>query len=73
MPKAAKGGWYGVAIGRQTGVYTTWDECSEQVKGFSKSKYKKFSTKVFINYCIIYWDISLIIIFVWISSSAITI
>ncbi|KAL5256215.1 hypothetical protein ACHWQZ_G011441 [Mnemiopsis leidyi] len=45
MPAARKGGWYAVAAGRQPGIYTSWDECSQQVKGFSNAKYKKFSTK----------------------------
>lgn len=46
MPKASKGGWYAVAVGRRVGIYTTWEECCEQVKGFSRAKYKKFPSKV---------------------------
>ncbi|RIB26388.1 hypothetical protein C2G38_2064978 [Gigaspora rosea] len=41
MPKT-KPGYYAVKIGRQPGIYLTWDECLAQVKGFSGSKYKKF-------------------------------
>ena len=37
--------WYAVAVGREPGLYCTWDECQQQVKGFSKAKYKKFKSK----------------------------
>ncbi|CAH0488243.1 unnamed protein product [Peronospora farinosa] len=40
----AKGGFYAVAIGRSTGVFSTWAECEAQVKGYTGSKYKKFQT-----------------------------
>ncbi|CAI5719211.1 hypothetical protein KXD40_006703 [Peronospora effusa] len=40
----AKNGFYAVAIGRSTGVFSTWAECEAQVKGFTGSKYKKFQT-----------------------------
>jgi viroplasmin and RNaseH domain-containing protein len=37
--------WYGVANGREVGVYKTWDECSKHVVGFSKAKYKSFPSE----------------------------
>ncbi|CAI5718518.1 unnamed protein product [Hyaloperonospora brassicae] len=40
----AKRGFYAVAIGRSTGVFTTWDKCKMQVEGFAGCRYKKFST-----------------------------
>ncbi|KAI9907444.1 hypothetical protein PsorP6_003018 [Peronosclerospora sorghi] len=36
--------FYAVAVGRSTGVFTSWTECQAQVNGFSGSKYKKFKT-----------------------------
>nr|XP_018264724.1 uncharacterized protein I303_02903 [Kwoniella dejecticola CBS 10117]OBR86882.1 hypothetical protein I303_02903 [Kwoniella dejecticola CBS 10117] len=42
MPKAA---FYAVADGRKTGVYNTWSEAEEQVKGYPGAKFKKFPTE----------------------------
>uniref|UniRef100_A0AAV1V9F2 ribonuclease H n=1 Tax=Peronospora matthiolae TaxID=2874970 RepID=A0AAV1V9F2_9STRA len=39
-----KGGFYAVAIGRSTGVFTTWAKCKTQVEGFAGCRYKKFNT-----------------------------
>lgn len=36
--------YYAVARGRLPGVYSTWAECEQQVKGFSGACYKKFAT-----------------------------
>jgi len=36
--------YYSVKNGRKTGIFDTWEECNEQVKGYSKAVYKKFST-----------------------------
>lgn len=36
--------YYGVKKGRNTGVYESWSECEEQVKGFSGAEYKSFLT-----------------------------
>lgn len=36
--------FYAVKKGRQPGVYNSWDECSEQINGFSGAVYKKFNT-----------------------------
>lgn len=35
--------YYAVKNGRHPGVYSTWEECLNQVMGFSNAKYKKFS------------------------------
>ncbi|EJC98408.1 uncharacterized protein FOMMEDRAFT_23654 [Fomitiporia mediterranea MF3/22] len=40
----AKAGFYAVAKGRVPGIYASWDDCEEQVKGFNGAKYKKFRT-----------------------------
>ncbi|XP_017025247.1 ribonuclease H1 [Drosophila kikkawai] len=37
--------FYAVASGRECGVYDTWAQCEEQVKGFKNAKYKKFNTR----------------------------
>lgn len=36
--------YYAVRIGRTPGVYSTWEECKEQVDGFSGAVYKSFSS-----------------------------
>lgn len=36
--------YYAVKNGRNPGVYMTWNECKEQVNGFSNARYKSFST-----------------------------
>jgi len=38
----AKMPFYAVRRGRQPGVYTSWPECEQQVRGFSRARYKKF-------------------------------
>lgn len=37
--------FYAVTKGKNTGIFTTWNECNEQVKGFSDPIFKKFDTK----------------------------
>lgn len=37
--------FFAVAIGREPGVYETWDEAKKQVNGFSNAYYKKFKSK----------------------------
>jgi ribonuclease HI len=37
--------YYAVRKGKITGIYNTWKECEEQVKGYSGAEYKKFLTK----------------------------
>ena len=39
MPKRK---FYAVAVGRETGIFSTWDQCKEQVNGYPGSKYKGF-------------------------------
>jgi ribonuclease HI len=35
---------YAVVVGRMPGLYSTWDACEAQVKGYSKAKFKGFAT-----------------------------
>ena len=44
MPRQDGKKYYGVAVGRRTGVFTTWRETNDSVKGFSGAKYRCFST-----------------------------
>ncbi|CAL4062570.1 unnamed protein product, partial [Meganyctiphanes norvegica] len=37
--------FYAVAKGKAPGIYATWPDCEEQVKGFHAPKFKKFNTK----------------------------
>jgi ribonuclease HI len=37
--------YYAVAVGKQPGIYSTWDECSAQVTGFSGARHKKFKSR----------------------------
>lgn len=34
--------FYAVKIGNEPGIYTTWEECESQVKGYSGAKFKSF-------------------------------
>jgi ribonuclease HI len=34
--------FYAVRVGRVPGIYKTWPECQEQIKGFSNAQYKSF-------------------------------
>ena len=43
--KKEKTTYYAVRYGRKTGVYTTWSECEQQVKGFSGAIYKSFTSE----------------------------
>lgn len=36
---------YAVKVGRKPGIYLSWEECEEQIKGFSGQKYKSFSSE----------------------------
>lgn len=40
----AKKSFYAVKIGRNPGIYCTWDECFEQVNKFPGAKYKAFAS-----------------------------
>lgn len=37
--------FYAVRIGRVPGVYTTWEACAEQVRGFPGAQFKAFQTE----------------------------
>ena len=37
--------FYAVAVGKRTGVFTSWAECQDQTKGISGAVYKKFSSE----------------------------
>ena len=37
--------FYAVAKGRTTGIFLSWPECQESVKGFSGAVYKKFDKR----------------------------
>lgn len=41
----AKTKFYAVRKGRQTGVFSSWDECKTQIQGFSGAVYKSFETR----------------------------
>lgn len=36
--------FYAVHTGRTPGIYGSWRDCEEQIRGFPKAKYKKFTT-----------------------------
>ena len=36
--------FYAVHVGRQTGVFNTWAEAEQQVKGFAGAQFKKFDS-----------------------------
>lgn len=40
----AKKKFYAVKNGRETGVFSSWDECKDLVSGFSGAEYKSFSS-----------------------------
>ena len=37
--------YYAVRIGRNPGIYQTWDECKRETMGFKGASFKKFSTR----------------------------
>lgn len=37
--------YYVVWVGRQAGIFETWEDCNEQIFGFPKAQYKSFKTK----------------------------
>lgn len=38
--------YYAVRVGRQPGVYSTWEECEAQVNGFKAAAFKKFEVHI---------------------------
>lgn len=41
----AKVNYYGVKVGLNPGIYTSWEECKAQVDGYPNARYKKFKTE----------------------------
>lgn len=41
--------YYAVKKGRETGIFTSWDEAEKKVKGFSGAQYKSFKTEAEAN------------------------
>lgn len=41
----AKKKYYVVWVGRQTGIFESWEDCNEQIFGYPKAVYKSFKTK----------------------------
>ncbi|MBB3192159.1 ribonuclease H family protein [Halomonas cerina] len=37
--------FYVVWVGRQTGIFTTWEACNRQVKGYPQARYKSFASR----------------------------
>lgn len=42
--KATQPKFYAVRIGKEPGIYHTWNECLDQVRGFPKAMFKSFTT-----------------------------
>lgn len=40
-----KSKWYVVFEGRNPGVYSTWEDCVEQIEGFSNARYRSFGSQ----------------------------
>lgn len=45
MPGTDSTRFYGIQRGRITGVYTDWEKAQEQIRGFTRPRYRKFSTR----------------------------
>ncbi|KAI0744364.1 ribonuclease H-like domain-containing protein [Daedaleopsis nitida] len=64
MQRAGQADFYAVAKGHVPGIYSTWNECQAQVKGFTGNKYKKFpsaeqardTAKTEVIEDVVYWD-----------------
>lgn len=37
--------YYAVRVGREVGIFSSWDECKQQVIGYPDARYKKFSSE----------------------------
>ncbi|MCF0130429.1 MAG: viroplasmin family protein [Pseudobutyrivibrio sp.] len=37
--------YYAIKVGKQTGIFNTWDECKELVSGYPNAKYKSFKSE----------------------------
>ena len=40
----AKTKYYAVKVGKNMGIFQTWAQCEEQIKGVSGAQYKSFTT-----------------------------
>ncbi|KAL0269659.1 UNVERIFIED_CONTAM: hypothetical protein PYX00_007313 [Menopon gallinae] len=53
MSKKGGKAYYAVGVGRETGIFNSWNECKSQVEGLQNPKYKKFynldEAKEFVN------------------------
>ena len=38
--------YYAVAKGKTIGIFSTWNECQDQIKGFKGAIFKKFSSQI---------------------------
>lgn len=47
--RAAEQKFYAVRFGHRPGVYSTWDDCREQVKGFKNATCTLFSLAYLLN------------------------
>lgn len=45
VQKKVKKRYYVVWVGRETGIFETWEDCNKQVSGFPKAVYKSFKTR----------------------------
>ena len=43
--KTKKEVFYAVRVGRTPGLYRTWDDCLEQIRGFPNNQFKKFTSE----------------------------
>ena len=41
----AKNKFYVVWVGREPGIYNSWEECTQQIHGFPGAVYKSFKTR----------------------------
>lgn len=54
MPKQK---YYVVKVGHNPGIYTSWDECQNETRGFPGAKFKKFDTKAQAEHALAHgWD-----------------
>ena len=37
--------YYAVKVGKTTGIFDTWSDCSESIKGFPNAEYKSFPNR----------------------------
>lgn len=45
MAKKKKNKFYTVWVGREPGVYSSWEECQKHINGYENAVYKSFATK----------------------------